>query len=129
MVYHNGIPTILVHQILQIPIRIPEVCPTQEVPPELGRNQLWRARSACARWDSSFGPWTESDPEKVKANVSWSPGASKLPCSLPSPRYPLVYPPWSFCFRCYPLLPPFLNGLKDPFLISHGGVLYWDYHI
>lgn len=40
-----------------------------EVPPELGRNQLWRARSACARWDSSFGPWTESDPEKVKANV------------------------------------------------------------
>jgi hypothetical protein len=26
-------------------------------------------------------------------------------------------------------LPPFLNGLKDPFLISHGGVLYWDYHI
>ncbi|CAL1147537.1 unnamed protein product [Cladocopium goreaui] len=41
-----------------------------EVPPELGRNQLWRARSACARWDSSFGPWTESDPEKVKANVS-----------------------------------------------------------
>lgn len=86
MVYH-GIPTILVHQILQIPIRIPEVCPTQEVPPELGRNQLWRARSACARWDSSFGPWTESDPEKVKANVSWSPGASKLQCSLPSPRW------------------------------------------
>eukprot|EP00435_Cladocopium_sp_Y103_P060099 s485_g21.t2 len=40
-----------------------------EVPPELGRNQLWRARSACARWDSTFGPWTESDPEKVKANV------------------------------------------------------------
>ncbi|CAK8988020.1 unnamed protein product [Durusdinium trenchii] len=36
-----------------------------EVPSELGRDGLWRARSAVARWEALSGPWVESDASKA----------------------------------------------------------------
>ena len=47
-----------------------------EVPPELGRDSLGRARSAVARWDSL--PFVELDPDKIRATGLQAIGSAAL---------------------------------------------------